>query len=69
MKNKITKFGAVLIITLANLLISSSVFAQVPQAINFQAIARDGDSNPMENTNIQIRLSVLDGSPEGTVVY
>ena len=69
MRNQITKFGAVIIITLANLLICSSIFAQVPQAINFQAIARDGDSNPMENTNIQIRLSVLDGSTEGTIVY
>ncbi|NCC88539.1 MAG: hypothetical protein EOM05_11890, partial [Clostridia bacterium] len=47
----------------------TSLFAQVPQAINFQAIARDGDSNPMVNTNIQIRLSVLDETPEGTVVY
>ncbi|NCC88386.1 MAG: hypothetical protein EOM05_11100 [Clostridia bacterium] len=47
----------------------TSLFAQVPQAINFQAIARDGDSNPMVNTNIQIRLSVVDETPEGTVVY
>ncbi|MBN2779011.1 MAG: hypothetical protein JXR36_15340 [Bacteroidales bacterium] len=47
----------------------ASLFAQVPQAINFQAIARDGDSNPMVNTNIQIRLSVVDETPEGTVVY
>jgi len=47
----------------------TSLFAQVPQAINFQAIARDAESNPMVNTNIQIRLSVLEETPEGTVVY
>lgn len=47
----------------------TSLFAQVPQAINFQAIARDAESNPMVNTNIQIRLSVVDETPEGTVVY
>lgn len=47
----------------------TSLFAQIPQAINFQAIARDAESNPMVNTNIQIRLSVLDVTPEGTVVY
>ncbi|MDY0143043.1 MAG: FISUMP domain-containing protein [Bacteroidales bacterium] len=47
----------------------TSLFAQIPQAINFQAIARDAESNPMVNTNIQIRLSVVDLTPEGTVVY
>ncbi|NCC87809.1 MAG: hypothetical protein EOM05_08075, partial [Clostridia bacterium] len=47
----------------------TSLFAQVPQAINFQAIARDAESNPMVNTNIQIRLSVVDETPEGEVVY
>ncbi|MBN2779010.1 MAG: PKD domain-containing protein [Bacteroidales bacterium] len=46
-----------------------SIFAQIPQAINFQAIARDGDSNPMVNTNIQIQLSILDGTDEGPVIY
>ncbi len=45
------------------------LYAQVPQAINFQAIARDGGGNPMINTNIQIRLSVLDSAQGGTIVY
>jgi hypothetical protein len=47
----------------------STVFAQVPQAINFQAIARDGYGNPMVNTNIQIRLSVIDSALGGSIVY
>lgn len=47
----------------------SLVWAQVPQAINFQAIARDGGGNPMVNTNIQIRLSVIDSVLGGTIVY
>ncbi len=41
----------------------------VPQAINFQAIARGGDGEVMSNTDIQIRLTVLDGSSTGTEVY
>jgi len=45
------------------------LYAQVPQAINFQAIARDGFGNPMINTNIQIRLSVLDSTLGGSTVY
>lgn len=50
-------------------LLSVCLYAQVPQAINFQAIARDGFGNPMINTNIQIRLSVIDSSLGGSTVY
>ena len=41
----------------------------VPQAINFQAIARDANSEVMANTPIMIQLTILDGSPEGELVY
>ena len=42
---------------------------EVPQAINFQAIARDANSEVMANTPIMIQLTILDGSPEGELVY
>ena len=42
---------------------------EVPQAINFQAIARDANSEVMANTPIMIQLSILDGSPEGELIY
>ena len=41
----------------------------VPQAINFQAIARDANSEVMANTPIMIQLSIIDGSPEGELIY
>ena len=41
----------------------------VPQAINFQAIARDANSEVMANTPIMIQLTILDGSPEGELIY
>lgn len=47
----------------------SNIFAQVPQAINFQAIARDASGNIMASTNIMIRLSVVDSVTGGTIVY
>jgi len=47
----------------------STLYAQVPQAINFQAIARDGSGNPMINTNLQIRLSVVDSAAGGAISY
>jgi hypothetical protein len=42
---------------------------EVPQAINFQAIARDANSEVMANTQIMIQLTILDGAPEGAQVY
>ena len=67
MKNKCTKLVLLLLLTFTFQL--STVFSQVPQAINFQAIARDGFGNPMINTNIQIRLSVIDSTLGGSIVY
>lgn len=43
--------------------------AQVPQFINFQGIASDGNGQIMAGTNIQVRLSVIDSSLSGQQVY
>ena len=50
-------------------LIITNIMAQVPQAINFQAIARDASGNVMANTHIQIRLTVIDSATGGNNVY
>lgn len=57
------------LLLLSMLLTVSVAVAQVPEAINFQAIARDVDGEVMVDANIQIRLTVLDGSATGTEVY
>ena len=49
--------------------LASAVFAQVPQAINYQAVARDAAGNLIANQNISFRMSILQGGPAGTVVY
>jgi hypothetical protein len=43
--------------------------AQVPQALEFQGIARDANANVLSSQNIALRLSVISGSPNGPVVY
>ena len=43
--------------------------AQAPQAINYQAIARNSAGNPVVNQAISVRFSILQGSTSGTVVY
>ena len=54
---------------LASLLIYSGVHSQAPEAINYQAVVRDGAGAIVANQNVGIQLSVLQGSATGTAVY
>ncbi len=69
MKNKIKKIGFILSLSFLSLFIFNNVYSQVPDAINFQAIARSANGEVMPNTDIMIQLSILDGGAEGTQVY
>jgi hypothetical protein len=60
MKNK----NLLLIITL--FFSTLTIFGQVPQRIDFQAMARDGSGNPLTSQNISVRMSIMEGS---TTVY
>ncbi|MCH2021691.1 MAG: hypothetical protein MK207_04350 [Saprospiraceae bacterium] len=44
-------------------------YAQSPQAFQYQAIARDNSGTPLNNQNISIRISVISGSAQGTLLY
>ena len=49
--------------------ISTTLFAQVPQGISYQAIALNTSGNPVVSSNVGLRLSILDNSATGTVLY
>jgi hypothetical protein len=51
------------------ILFSHAMFAQTPQAINYQGVARDNSGNVLINQAISLRLSILSGSASGTAVY
>ena len=51
------------------LLFFSLAFAQVPQKINYQAVARDASGNALLNVGLQVRFSVHDVSANGNTVY
>jgi len=51
------------------LLLGVSMYAQTPQAINYQGVARDNSGNVLANQAVALRLSVLTGSATGTAVY
>jgi hypothetical protein len=53
--------------TLAMLI--SSVDAQPPQAIRYQAVARDNTGEPLADQSVGVQFKIIQGSPAGTVVY
>lgn len=55
--------------TVFALLLSVYVFAQSPNAINYQGVARDNGGNVLTNQSIGLRISILSGSPTGTIAY
>ncbi len=58
-----------LILAFSIVLLAISAYAQAPQKFNYQAIARNTSGIELPNQAIGIRLSIVDGSPGGTVVY
>lgn len=62
MKNKIFLF-------VFALFISSLAYSQIPQAINYQAVARNNDGEPVTNSNLIVRLSIISDSTDGVIVW
>ena len=55
-------------------IVTASSFAQqqqetVPQAFKYQALARNADGNIIANKNVSFRISIIQGSANGTTVY
>ncbi len=50
-------------------LLASCVFAQAPKKISFQAVIRDSENNLVANSNVGIRISVLQYLPTGSPVF
>ncbi|MBO6585299.1 MAG: tail fiber domain-containing protein [Gracilimonas sp.] len=58
-----------LIFAILAVLFTAEVMAQVPQGFNFQAVARNADGDLIANSELGVRVSVLQGSETGTAVY
>jgi len=54
--------------TIISLLISG-LMAQAPLRIGYQAVIRDNSNQLIVNSQVGIRTTILQGSPEGTVIY
>lgn len=48
---------------------SINFYSQVPQGISYQAVAFNSNGNPIVNSNVGVKISILDNSITGNVVY
>ncbi len=55
-----------LIVTLA---IFSTLFSQSPEKMSYQAVLRNSSNNLVSNMTVGMKISILQGSAEGTLVY
>lgn len=52
-----------------SLFLASFAYSQVPQAFSYQTIAFNSAGTPIANGNVSLRISILDNSATGTVLY
>ena len=58
-----------ILLTITSLVVTLLTMAQSPNLMNYQGVARNAVGNVIPNQQIGIRLSVLNGSAAGPVVY
>ncbi|MDR4989207.1 MAG: hypothetical protein RG741_10260 [Bacteroidales bacterium] len=58
-----------LLLILAVIMMTTGIAAQVPQGITHQAVMRDSQNQPIAETAIGVRISILQGSADGVAVY
>lgn len=52
-----------------SLFVSSLLFSQAPEGINYQAVMRNSSGNLVTNSTVAIRVQIRQGSASGTTVY
>ena len=68
MKSKINKIIAAILIYNLAFTIYNCEAQSIPNAVNFQAIARNAGGSLITNANVQVKVEVLDGSNSGPVM-
>ena len=64
----INKSAYLLIITLVYLLIGTTIFAQAPQKMSYQAVIRNTSGTLVTSSSVGMKISILQGST-GTIAY
>ncbi len=69
MKLIIYKFLILLLALQAFQLMNRKVYSQAPAGLSYQAVIRDANNNLVINHDIGIRITILQGSATGIIVY
>jgi hypothetical protein len=56
-------------LSLLALVLHVTAYCGVPQAISYQAVALNASGSPIKNRAVALRLSIISGTPTGTVSY
>lgn len=54
---------------LSMLVFVATAYAQIPQQLNYQGIARNASGEPISTHIITVRLSIIDSAANGIVTY
>ena len=65
---KTTKYKGILAIIAFTTIVFSNLFCQTPQAINYQAVARDANGL-LANQQVSLRVSIIDSAAAGSIAY
>ena len=65
----LNKLMLLLIITSTHQVIISSIQAQTPEKMSYQAVIRDSGNKLIQNKTIGIKISILEGSTDGAIIY
>lgn len=68
-KNNFLHMSKKVITILIMSLFATTMFAQAPQKMSYQAVVRNASDALVSNANIGMRISVLQGTANGTAVY
>lgn len=58
-----------IIIIYAAIIMTASVFAQIPQSFRYQSVARDNSGNVLANQNVSFKISILNDNISGPAAY
>lgn len=57
------------LLSLTAVILSLTIYGQVPQAFKYQAVARDANGDLLVNQQISVRITIIDSASGGTSVY
>lgn len=63
------RIGRLFVMILTNLLIISTIWAQTPEKLSYQAVVRNTNGALVKNKQLGMQISILQGSASGTIVY